>query len=312
MLIKDLFFKYKVWVICALACIIIPVFKPIFLSANNINGMLVSMIPYGMVAVGLMFSLVSGVINLTIGSVMSLSAVVFAMLLPSVGILPAAAAAVFAGAVVGFVDGWLVAYAKLNSWLVAISLMLSVKGIAVLIARSETIRIMDPLFSKISSSTIGPVPILFFLYIAIVLLVDFFLFKTQMGRNLFAVGGSGEVAAACGLNSNWYCVFALTVSSALTGLGGVLLTTRLYSANGNLGNDAIMSCLPMVIMGGSTFTGGKGSAMGAVSGCLVMVLITTVMNLFNIYVNVQTLIQGMILLAIVISDKYFINKNIKV
>lgn len=309
---KKIFFQYKVWVFCALACLIIPIFRPRFLSVHNISGMLTSMIPYGVVAIGLMFGLVAGIINLMIGSIMSLCAVVFALMIPRLGLAGALAVSLMAGGLVGLVAGWLVSYVQLNNWLVAISLMTTVKGIAVYISNQDTVRISHELFDQISSASLGPVPVLFFAYLLLVLAVDFFLFKTQMGRNLFAVGGSREIAAACGLNARRYGLFALVMSSVIAGFGGILLTTRVYSANGNMGTDAIMSCLPMVIMGGATFTGGKGSAIGTVSGCLVMVLITTFMNLFNIYINVQTLIQGIILLVIIVSDKYFVNRKIKV
>ena len=129
---------------------------------------------------------------------------------------------------------------------------------------------------------------------------------------MYAVGGNAEVAKSCGINVNKVRVIAVVISSVLSGLGGILVTARLGSANGDLGTDAIMACLPMVIIGGAAFTGGKGDAKGTLSGCLVMTLITTFMNLFNIYIDAQRVIQGSILLFVIIMDRYFANKEIKV
>ena len=128
------------------------------------------------------------------------------------------------------------------SMVFALALMLSVKGVAIQLAGSGSVQIQDALFSRVSEASLGPIPASFFLYILLVIAVDYVLLKTQFGRNLFAVGGSEEVAAACGINAKWLTLIAMTLSAAVTGLGGVLLTTRLYSANGNMGTSTVMTC----------------------------------------------------------------------
>lgn len=312
MVMKDMIKKNKMWFVGIVLIILLAVTRPSFRTSYNINGIFLSMMPNGVVAIGLMFALLVGKINIAIGSVMSLAAVVFAMMIPKTGVFGAAAIALLCTAVIGFIHGYLIAYMRLNVWLVAMALMLSIKGVAVYLANSGSVQIQDALFSQISEAAIGPIPACFFIYVLLVIIVDFVLHRTQFGRNLFAVGGSEEVAAACGINAKRLTLVAMILSSMITGLGGILLTTRLYSANGNMGTSTVMTCLPMVILGGSTFTGGKGSAKGTVAGCLIIVLISTFMNLFNIYIHVQTMVQGFILLAILISDKYFANKRIKV
>lgn len=312
MVMKDVIKKNKMWLVGIVMILLLAVTRPSFRTSYNINGIFLSMTPNGVVAMGLMISLLVGKINIAIGSIMSMAAVIFALMVPRVGVFGAAVIAVLCAAAVGVLHGYLIAYLRLNAWLVAMALMLSVKGVAIQLAGSGSVQIQDALFSRVSEASLGPIPASFFLYILLVVAVDYVLLKTQFGRNLFAVGGSEEVAAACGINAKWLTLIAMTLSAAVTGLGGVLLTTRLYSANGNMGTSTVMTCLPMVILGGSTFTGGKGSAKGTVAGCLIIVLITTFMNLFNIYIHVQTMVQGFILLAILISDKYFANKKIKV
>lgn len=304
--------KYKIWLFCLLFCIYMYIFSPAFGTMNNLNSILVSMFPYGMVAVGLMFGLVTGINNLTIGSVACLSAVVFGFVSTSYGFIPGLLAGIAVAALIGLMDGIMSTYLKMDGWLVAIALMIGVRGFACALLNGNTVRIVDKTFLKIAGTRFGPVPMLFLVFLGTVVLVDFVLKYTHFGRSMYAVGGNAEVARSCGINVNKVRVIAVIISSILAGIGGIFVTARLGSANGDLGTDAIMACLPMVIIGGAAFTGGKGDAKGTLSGCLVMTLITTYMNLFNIYIDVQKIIQGSILLLVIIADKYFANKETKV
>lgn len=304
--------KYKIWMFCILFSVYMYIFSPAFGTWNNFYGILQSMFPYGMVALGLMFGLVTGINNLTIGSLACLSAVVFGLVSQSYGCIAGFLAGVAAAAVIGAASGVMSTYLKMDGWLVTIALMIGVRGFACALLAGSTVRITDSFFLKVASAKFGPVPLLFLVFLVTVVLVDFILKYTHYGRSMYAVGGNAEVAASCGININKVRVIAVIVSSVLAGIGGIFVTARLGSANGDLGADAIMACLPMVIIGVAAFTGGKGDAKGTLSGCLVMNLITTYMNLFEVYIDAQKVIQGAILLMVIIADKYFENKEIKV
>lgn len=297
---------------CLLFSIYMYIFSPAFGTMNNLSSILTSMFPYGMVAIGLMFGLVTGINNLTIGSLACLSAVVFGLVSQSYGCIAGFFAGILASALIGVMSGVMSSYLKMDGWLVTIALMIGVRGLACALLAGSTVRVTDPLFLKISGTKFGPVPLLFLAFLATIVLVDFVLKYTHFGRSMYAVGGNAEVAGSCGINVNKVRVIAMIVSSVLSGIGGIFVTARLGSANGDLGSDAIMACLPMVIIGGAAFTGGKGDAKGTLSGCLVMTLITTYMNLFNVYIDAQKVIQGAILLLVIIVDKYFANREIKV
>lgn len=304
--------RYKIWMFCILFSVYMYIFSPAFGTWNNLYSMLMSMFPYGMVAVGLMFGLVTGINNLTIGSLACLSAVVFGLVSQSYGSAAGFLAGVAVSALIGAASGIMSTYLQMDGWLVSIALMIGVRGFACALLAGNTVRITDAVFVKISSTKFGPVPLLFLVFLATVFFVDFILKYTHYGRSMYAVGGNAEVAASCGINVNRVRVIAVVASSVLAGIGGIFVTARLGSANGDLGVDAIMACLPMVIIGGAAFTGGKGNAKGTLSGCLVMTLITTYMNLFQVYIDAQKVIQGAILLLVIMADKYFENKEIKV
>ncbi len=304
--------KYKVWLFCLLACIIVPIFNSNFYSAQNVESVVRQMIPYGTVALGLTLGYIAGVINLTIGAMLALAAGIFVRLTPVIGLWPAMLAALMAGALVGLVAAFLVCYVGLHGWLVVISMMIGLNGVAVVVCDYTTVPLDNATFEMIANAKLGPVPTLFLLYLALIFAAEWFLRRTRFGREMYACGGNAEIAKSCGVNVLRTRTITFVLSSTLAALGGVLLMTRLFSANGTLGANTIMEVLPMSIIGGASFAGGKGSAIGTLSGTLCMVLISTVLNLFNVDTNYQSIIQGLILIVIIASDKYFVNKEKKV
>ena len=309
---KNIITKYKVWLICAIGAIAVSILNENFLTEANISSIIRQMIPYGTIAIGLTMGYVCGIINLTIGSVAALSAGIFVQLTNRVGLLPAFAATLLSGALIGMLAAFLVCKLGLHNWLVVISMMISLKGLAIVVCEYTSIPIRNTTFEAISNAHIGPVSMLFFLYIALVIVAEWFLRNTKFGREMYAVGGDAQIAEACGINVLRIKTITFIISSVLSSLGGVLLVTRLLSANGTLGTNTIMEVLPMSIIGGASFAGGKGTAIGTLSGTLSMVLIATSMNLFNIDPNMQSIVQGIILIVIIASDKFVVNREKKV
>ena len=117
------------------------------------------------------------------------------------------------------------------------------------------------------------------------------------------------MAEASGMNVRRYKMLALTFSFMMAGVGGIFLTTRLSSAIPSVGEDAIITTLPIVVIGGTSINGGRGGTLQTLSGALLMYLLFNIMSMFNIYVNVQSLVKGLILLVIVVGDKYIVNKT---
>ena len=309
---KKAFKNYRIWMISILAFLIVPLIKPSFISMNNIEGILASMITYGIVALGLAMTLITGEINISIGSVMAFSSVVFAIMVDKFPMVIAIAAALACSTLFGLIDGYFVAYKKLPAFMVSVAVMVSVRGLALAVSGEQPIAIMSDSVMKLGMAKVGPIPVLFLFFLVCVFLLEFFLQKTQTGRNMYAVGGAAEVAAAYGLNTEKYKCLSLTFCSFMAGLGGILLAIRMCSGSPSVGEDAMPSVLPMIVIGGTAISGGKGGMIKTLSGILLMNLIFSIMSMFNIYVNIQNLIKGGILLIIVVADKYIENKNKKI
>lgn len=311
-LIKKIFHEYRIWLISALAFILVPLFKPAFISINNIEGILTSMVTYGVIALGLTMTLITGEINISIGAVMAFSSVAFAVAIQHVPMIIAILFALGGSLLFGIIDGYFVAYKKLPAFMVSVAIMVAVRGIALAISGEAPVGIMSDTVMMIGAAKIGFVPVLFIFLLFCVFSLELFLNRTQMGRNMYAVGGAPDVAAAYGLNVEKYKCLSLAFCSFMAGVGGILFAFRMCSGSPSVGEDAMPSVLPMIVIGGTSISGGKGGMIKTLSGILLMNLIFNIMSMFNIYVNIQNLIKGAILLSIVIADKYIENKDKKI
>lgn len=310
--IKKIINQQKIWLICILICIITPFIKPSFISFSNIWGVLLAMPTYGITALGLTFILISYELDISIGSIMAVSGVMFAILIRIMPFIPAMLVLLAFCAAIGAISGFLVSFFKLDSFVISLSIMTSVRGLALAIAKEKPIIINNNVISFLSKAGIGPIPLIFFIFLALVFLAEYILKQTQFGRNIYAIGGNKEVAESTGINIKFYKFIVFVISAVGAGLGGFMLICRMHSGSPIIGEDAPLNVLPMVIIGGTALSGGKGGAIKTLSGVILMSLIFNVMSLFNIYINIQSLVKGAIMLLIVVFDKYYANQYKKI
>lgn len=282
-------------------------FKPV-----NMTGLFESISAYGIVAIGFTFVLLCGQLDISMGSVMALTACVFMMLLPTVGFVPAMLIALALGCVCGAITGFFVATFRLPPFIVSMTMQLAYKGIALTITSSTPVSNMHPTLLAISEIMIGPVPITFFLFLLVALVAHYVLTQTQYGRNLYIIGGNINVADNLGLHVKGHLWSVFIVQGLLAALGGIVMMTRMFSASGNLALDGPLNIIPMVIVGGTAFSGGKGGAIKTLWGVILMNIIYNAMSMFSLQANMQEMVKGLILLIIIVADKYMENRNQKV
>lgn len=144
-IVKKVLNEYRIWLVSVLAFLIVPIMKPAFLSMNNIEGILASMITYGVVALGLAMTLITGEINISIGAVMAFSSVTFAVTIEKLPMAAAILIALAGSALFGLIDGYFVAYKKLPAFMVSVAVMVSVRGVALAVAGEKPVGIMSDL-----------------------------------------------------------------------------------------------------------------------------------------------------------------------
>ncbi|HHW47144.1 MAG TPA: ABC transporter permease [Clostridiaceae bacterium] len=304
---------YRIPLLALLVFVFMSLTNPYFFKQANLFGLFDSMPAYGIAAVGLTFIMLCGQLDISMGSVMALSSCVFMMTLNSIGFIPSMLLALAIGCVLGAVTGFFVAFFRLSPFIVSMTTQIAYKGIALTITNSTPVVNMHPVLVKISEIKVfGAIPITFFVFVLVALLAEFVMTKTQYGRNLFVIGGNINVADNLGLNVRGHLWSVYVIQGFCAALGGIVMMTRMFSASGNLALDGPLSIIPMVIVGGTAFAGGKGGAIKTLFGVLLMNIIFNALSMFNIYVNIQQLIKGVILLMIIVSDKYLENRHNKV
>lgn len=282
-------------------------FKPV-----NLTGLFESISAYGIVAIGFTFVLLCGQLDISMGSVMALTACTFMMTLPTIGFIPAMLLALVVGCICGAITGFFVATFRLPPFIVSMTMQLAYKGIALTITNSTPVSNMHPTLLAISEEMLGPVPITFFLFLAVALIAHYVLTQTQYGRNLYVIGGNINVADNLGLHVRGHLWSVFVVQGFLAALGGIVMMTRMFSASGNLALDGPLNIIPMVIVGGTAFSGGKGGAIKTLWGVVLMNIIYNAMSMFSLQANMQEMVKGLILLIIIVADKYMENRNQKV
>lgn len=284
----------------------------VYLTNNNLWGIMISTVPYGIAAIGTTFILLSGEKDISMGSTIAFSGVICAMLMQHMAFAPAVVITLVLCVGIGAVFGYLVAYQKLGSFMISISLMISVRGLALFICGQNPVVVASGAVDYLGKARIGVVPLMFLIYIAMAFAAEWFLRKTQFCRNIYMIGNSNEVAESTGVNVNFHKLMVFVIGTLFAGLGGIAMMVRMRSGSPVIADGAGISVIPMVIMGGTAFSGGKGGSLKSLSGVILMNIIYNVMSLYNIDLNVQNMVKGGIVLGIVVTNRYMENRNRKI
>ncbi len=271
-----------------------------FLTSFNLMNIFRQTAMISVMAVGFTFVLAGGEIDLSIGSIVALSALVGALVLREYGIVLAVLAALGIGALIGFINGALVVKMAMPSFLVTIATMSIVTGFARWITNLSAVPVTNKIFSFIfGGGNLGPVSILFVWTIIVVLIGHLVISKTSFGRKVIAVGGNKTAAAFSGINvSNvkWILFVIMGICSALSGL---LYTGRMRAARYNYGEADLLTVIAAVIIGGNSIMGGKGTVIGALVGSIILGMINNGLVLFGLNVEQQIIFRGVIILVAV-------------
>ncbi len=257
-------------------------------------------------AAGMTFVILTGGIDLSVGSILSISAVVamLASLVPQLGAL-SVPAALLCGLLFGLVNGALVAFMKLPPFIVTLGTLTAVRGLARLVGNDSTIYNPDIGFAFIGNGEVLGVPWLVIIAFAVVAVSWFVLRRTVLGLQIYAVGGNAEAARLSGIKVWIVLLFVYAVSGLLSGLGGVMSASRLYAANGlQLGQSYELDAIAAVILGGTSFVGGTGSIGGTLIGALIIAVLSNGLVLLGVSDIWQYIIKGLVIIGAVALDRY--------
>lgn len=295
-------------ILAALLLIILLITRPNFLEQVNIESVQTAISPYGIMAIGMMILLISGVFDLSVGSTMGLGGLVSAITL-TLGASPFVAvfAGIVSGLLIGMINGLIVEVAKVNALIATIGTMYIGRGISeiVLVGRGQAGYTNFPeSFNNLGRGQFLGAYYMFWILIAFIIIFQFILKYTRFGRQLFFIGGNFDAAEKLGINARRIRIIAFTLSGILSAFAGILVTARAGIANRYTGVGAHMDIIIACIIGGGSLIGGQGSIIGAAAGMTFMALMSNAFNLFFIPPQWQNILVGIMLLIVITVDGF--------
>ncbi|KQY26589.1 ribose ABC transporter permease [Rhizobium sp. Root483D2] len=277
-----------------------------FLSVNNLSIVMQQASINTVLAAGMTFVILTGGIDLSVGSILAASAMVAVIvsLFPDIGML-GIPAAIAVGLACGFVNGSIIAFLKLPPFIVTLGSLTAIRGVARLLGNDTTVFNPDLPFDFIGNGSVLGVPWLAIIALATVLVSWFVLKRTVLGTWIYAVGGNVEAARLTGIKVPIVLLFVYSVSGLLAGLGGTMSAARLYAANGlQLGQSYELDAIAAVILGGTSFVGGVGSIWGTLIGALIIAVLSNGLILVGVSDIWQYIIKGLVIIIAVGLDRY--------
>lgn len=298
--------KYTIIIVIVLLMVGFTIGNSSFIKLSNIITILRQSSILGIVGVGMMFCLVSGGLNLAVGSIVSIVTVLVAMgtvrwgIPWELGMLISIVGATFFGWLIGII----IEKGHVNNMIGSLAAATGLNGIAYLICNGLPVYGIPEASKVLGQGFVWKIPVPVIIFVAIALIGAFVLNKTYLGRRLFAVGANEETARLSGIKSQQLHILAYTISGFLAGIAGIIMYGRVGSGQPNSGGDLSMNSLIAVVLGGVSFGGGEGKMLNAMCGCVVIAMLTNGLTLLSVDEYTQMVIQGIIFIGAVMLDSY--------
>jgi ribose transport system permease protein len=285
--------------------------SPYFLTWDNMRAMAMAFAVEGIVVVGMTILLISGGIDLSVGSVTALAMVIAGLLFLG-GLDPWSASliAIAACTAIGAGMGFFVTRVGLHHFIVSLAVMVIARGACLLGTGGRPLGLytLPPEFKFIGQGSIGVIPLAIVIFVAVVITFDFMLRRTTMFRKVFYTGSNEKAAAYSGIRTKKVVFLTTTLSSALCGVAGVIYMARFGSAQPTFGIGMELNVIAAAVIGGASLSGGSGTILGAILGTILLSVVSSSLALLDVSVYWQDIIRGSILLTAVTVDHY-LNKR---
>lgn len=306
--VKKLLGEYGLLVAIIIFIIPVSIITPVFLSPNNLVNVLLQLTVLGALSVGQTFVILSGGggIDLSVGSVLAFAAVIGAGLIMNQGV-PVAIGIIITIAIgigIGLINGLIVTKVKISPLICTLAIMTAVRGGVMIYTGGADIIGLPRSYTALVTEGIGPISYAIILVILMFVVADIILKKTRYGRQLYAVGGNEHAALVSGINVNRIRMIAYTISGLCSGIAGLILTARLYTAGPRAGNGMELSVVSAVVIGGTSLSGGVGNIFGTVLGVIILSIIDNVTNLLAVPPAYVQTFKGLIILLAAIIDRF--------
>lgn len=280
------------------------ILSPDFFSLVNISNMFRQQSMVAITAAGATFIMITTAIDISVGSTIALTGVVFALMAQTgMPLLPAALVAIAAGGVVGSVNACLVVGFKINPMISTLGSMYVFRGVAYLISDgTAVVNGLPDNFNRFGRGYVGPVPIPVLIMVLVYLVFHFVMKRTLLGKYTYSIGGNRETAQLSGIPVNKVMAAIYILTGMLAGLSGVIMASRLNSGNPQIAQGFEFDVIVAVFLGGVSTTGGEGSLIGTFIGAMIVGVLSNGLNLLGVNAFYQYIIKGCVLVIAVIID----------
>ena len=282
---------------------VLAVLSPYFLTVPNLVNVVLTMSVIGIVSIGMTYVMLSGGIDLSVGSTMGLSAVVAATFAKSGSpFIVVMLVGLGIGFAIGLINGLAITKLRVPPLIATLAMLSVAKGLQLIFSRGVTVFGLGDAVGWLGRGYIGPIPVPIVLLLLLYLLASYSLSRTSFGRKVYAVGGNERAARIVGIQVERIKISVYVLSSMLASFGGLILISRLDSAPTVIGTGLELETIAAVVIGGTSLSGGKGGVWGTLIGVAILALIQNALNLLNVSPYFTQLVQGLVIFTAVAID----------
>jgi ribose transport system permease protein len=276
----------------------------VFPGSRNLRNIIEQVATLAIISAGVTVVMVTGDFDLSVGAIASLTGVVTALMMKAGMNVPLAMLlGLLMGTCAGLFNGLIIAYGGLSAFVGTLATMTAFNGLALYITRGTTIFALPESFRVLGQGALGPIPLPVVFMVVILCAVYLLLEQTTYGRRLYAIGGNAEASFLSGINTRLVRFSAFGVSGFMAALGGILLTSRLFSAHPQAGSPFMLNAAAAVFLGMTAFREGEANLLGTFLGVLIMGVMGNGLNILGINTYVQSILTGLIIImAVLISS----------
>ncbi|OPJ57031.1 ribose ABC transporter permease [Alkalithermobacter paradoxus] len=305
---KEKMMKFKSVIGLIVFSIIVSFLSPRFLTVPNILNVLRQTSINAVIAAGMTFVILTGGIDLSVGSVLAFTGAICASLIATgSSVVVSVIVAIVIGALVGALNGLIISKGKIQPFIATLATMTILRGATLVFTDGKPISIGSGksaiVFSNIGSGQFLGVPTPIYLMILVFLVCYFILTQTRVGRYIYALGGNEEATRLSGINTSKIKVYVYSISGILSAIAGIIVTSRLFSAQPNAGSGYELDAIAAVVLGGTSLSGGQGGIPGTIVGALIIGILNNALNLLNVSSYYQMIAKGIVILIAVLLDR---------
>lgn len=286
--------------------IFVSILSPSFLSLTNLMNLMRQVSTNALIAFGMTFVIITGGIDLSVGSTLALSSAIMAgMIVNGIDPLIAMTVSLIAGFVLGAVNGLLITKGKLVPFIATLATMTIYRGATLVLTDGKPITGLDEtfIFQFMGRGYFFGIPFPIVITLVVFALLFVLLHKMSFGRKTFAIGGNEKASFIAGVKSNKIKIFVYSISGVLASLAGIILISRLNSAQPTAGESYEMDAIASVVLGGTSMSGGKGRIFGTLIGALIIGTLNNGLNLLGVSTFYQQIVKGIVIIIAVLIDR---------